>query len=416
MNLKNSYHILKNYKQDPLGFLYRIMEEKGHRAHLNVFGRNLFIISSPEDVIHVLKTNDKNYSKGRTTQMLRSFLGNGLITNEGESWKEHHRQIRPMMNFRNIIQFRERIEKVVRDFVSNELQRNELNLFQKMNRLTWNIVLQTLFSEEITPSLLGWLDEIQELMEIITRKTRSSIPLPFWVPTQDNQKLKQILKKFDEHVFGMIENRKKNPGGDDLLQHLINLKTLSDEEIRDEIMTFMMAGHETITNSMAWTIIELGKNRQHIEKIFEELKVNDLMEAKHLGLVINEGLRFWPPVWVFMRSAKDWDQIGELKIPPKSNVVLAVYNSHHSKDLWESPEEFKPERFEEEINPGAFYPFGLGPRACIGASFANIEARIILGEIIKNFSWEIREEEKQQFHPGISLRPLNNLDIVFRKR
>src|SRR5690606_32205796 len=157
---------------------------RGHHAHLQVFGKNLFIISDPEDVIHVLKTNDKNYTKGRTTKMLRSFLGSGLITNEGDSWKENHRQIRPMMNYRNVINFRERIENVVHQFFKDSMEVSDLNLFQKMNQLTWMIVLQTLFSEEPSPSLMGWLEEIQELLEIITRKTRSSLPLPFWIPTR----------------------------------------------------------------------------------------------------------------------------------------------------------------------------------------------------------------------------------------
>jgi cytochrome P450 len=128
----------------------------------------------------------------------------------------------------------------------------------------------------------------------------------------------------------------------------------------------------------------------------------------------------WPPVWVFMRQAETEDKIGDLLIPQKANVVLAPFLSHRAEDLWEDPEVFRPERFmgesKKKIHPGAFYPFGLGPRACIGAYFAGMEAKIILATIVKNYDWDIDKREKQKNEAGISLRPLNNTIMVFRRR
>lgn len=417
MNLKKSYNILKSYRNDPLRYLHSLQLSNGHRTHLNVFGKNLFIISDPEDVFYVLKTNDKNYSKGRSTQMFRSLLGNGLLTNEGSSWKEQHKLIRPMMNIKSMLNFIPRIESVVAEFLPAYMERSDMNAFQKMNLLTWSIALKTLFTEELTPELTEWLEDVQDLVGIITRRTRTSLPLPVWVPTADNRRLKKIIKRFDSHIYGMIEKRKTGEKKNDLLQHLINTGTMSELQIRDEIMTFMMAGHETVTSSISWTLIELGKNPDYIKRIREELKQTSFMDASLLGAVIKEGLRVWPAIWVFMREAKDWDKIGDLAIPPKSNVVLSVYNSHHAKDIWANPDLFYPERFlqDKEFHVGAFYPFGLGPRACIGANFADIEARIVLSHIINNYDWEITTPEEQRFDAGISLRPLSNLNIQFRK-
>lgn len=432
MSLSKSYKTLKEYRADPLGFVVKKHEELGHRIYLNIFGKQLFIISHPDDVIHVLKTNNAAYTKGRTTKALRQFLGSGLITNEGDSWRKQHRLIRPIMNIKSVFDIAPKILSTAIDFVPVIESQTEVNAFREMNRLTWRIILKTLFSLEVTTEMDDWLEEILELMQIITSKTRSSIPVPFWVPTEKHRRLKTIVRKFDKTVYGIIQQRRNGEKKHDLLQLLIDAQEegtakMSDLEIRDEIMTFMMAGHETITNSMTWTLLELAKNPEYKEKLYQESK--QFFETKNFevlntlpwhGAVIDEVMRLWPPVWVFMRQAEQEDKIGDMVIPPKANVVLAPYLSHRAKDLWENPEKFWPERFmpenKKKIPQGAFYPYGLGPRGCIGMYFAGMEARIILATMVHHFDWELSEIEPQKNEAGISLRPLNNITMKFRRR
>jgi cytochrome P450 len=432
MSILKSYKTLKEYRRDPLRFVFKLMTEQGHRGKLSIFGKKLLVISDPQDVIHVLKNNNASYTKGRTTKALRQFLGSGLITNEGDSWRKQHRLIRPIMNMKSIYDLAPRIQATTYEFISGMKSDSEVNSFNEMNRLTWRIILKTLFSQEPTKEMDEWLHEILELMHIITGKTRSSIPIPFWVPTKKHRRLKSIIKKFDDHVFGLINERRKGSKKSDLLQLLIDAQEegasrMSDLEIRDEIMTFMMAGHETITNSMTWTLIELAKNPQYFPLVYEEAKAfheNKNFEVLYsmpwLGAVIDEALRLWPPVWVFMRQAEVTDKIGEIEVPPKSNVVLATYNSHRSSDFWERPNDFYPERFlpteKKKIQTGSYYPFGLGPRACIGAYFAGMEARIILATLIYHFDWNLLNLDNQEYDAGISLRPTNNILMNFRRR
>lgn len=431
MNIFSSYKILKEYRSDPITFVKKVFKLNGHRTHLSIFGKELFIISKPEDVIHVLKTNNNSYTKGRTTKALRQFLGNGLITNEGESWRKQHKLIRPVMNQKSIFELAPKILSTSKSFVP-VLQRDEVDAFLEMNRLTWRIILKTLFTLEINEELDRWLDDILDLMRIITNKTRSSIPIPFWVPLSSHQRMRSIINKFDSHVFKLIEERRSGDRKDDLLQLLIDAQEegtarMSDREIRDEIMTFMMAGHETITNSMTWTLIELANHPEYISKIRDEadafFKNNNFEELNNspwLGAVIDEVMRLWPPVWVFMRQAEVPDKIGDWTIPKKANVVLAPILSHRAPDLWETPEKFYPERFlpehKKKIPAGAFYPFGLGPRACIGAYFAGMEARIILATLVHHFDWSLIDRAEQKTEAGISLRPANNTLMNFRKR
>lgn len=431
MNISESYKTLKEYRSDPLAFVKKVFQLNGHRTHLNIFGKQLFIISKPEDVIHVLKTNNSSYTKGRTTKALRQFLGNGLITNEGESWRKQHRLIRPVMNVKSIFEIAPKILSTAEEFAP-VLNSTRVDAFHEMNRLTWRIVLKTLFSLDINAELDDWLDDILDLMRIITKKTRSSIPIPFWVPVANHRRMRKIIKKFDSQVYALIQERRKGSPKADLLQLLIDsqeegLVKMTDHEIRDEIMTFMMAGHETITNSMTWTLIELAHNQEYILKLREEAdkfhhdkNFEALYNSPWHTAVLDEVMRLWPPVWVFMRQAEEADKLGDLHIPPKANVVLAPILSHLAPDLWENPEKFYPERFlpeeRKKIPQGAFYPFGLGPRACIGAYFAGMEAKIILSTLVHHYDWSILEAGEQKNEAGISLRPTSNTIMSFRKR
>ncbi len=432
MSFLKSYRTLKDYRSDPLGFIQNLHRLQGHRARLEIFGKKIFFVSHPDDVVYVLKTNNSSYTKGRTTKALRRFLGNGLITNEGESWRKQHRMIRPVMNLRSVFDLAPKMLETVETFLPSLDVDGDVDGFHQMNRLTWRIILRTLFSQEPTPALDEWLHEILELMRIITAKTRSSLPIPFWVPTGNHLRLREIIAKFDRHVFGLIHERRHGTRKQDLLQLLIDAQgegttQMSDREIRDEIMTFMMAGHETITNSLTYTLIEIAKHsecRVELEReartFFSDRDFEKLNTVPWHGAVLDEVMRLWPPVWVFMRQAEISDKLGDQVIPPGANVVLAPILSHRAADLWDAPNEFRPSRFlpeeKKKIPAGAYYPFGLGPRACIGAYFAGIEARIILACLVQHFTWEILDPGPQLNEAGISLRPVNNIMMRFRRR
>jgi cytochrome P450 len=431
MTLFHSYQTLKEYRNNPLGFIEQQFKKNGHTTKLNIFGKKIFIISRPEDVLHVLKMNHASYSKGRTTKALQKFLGNGLITNDDmSSWRKQHRLIRPIMNLKSIYELAPKIFETTLEFMPELIRSERVNSFHEMNRLTWRIILKTLFSQEVTPEMDEWLTDILELMEIITHKTRSALPIPFWVPTKRHKRMRSIIQKFDDYVFKLINQRRSGEKKHDLIQLLIDTQEegesrMNDREIRDEVMTFLMAGHETITNSLTWLLIEIAKNKScrvslesEADDFFVTKDFESLNNAPWMGAVINESMRMWPPVWVFMRQAEKEDQIGDVSIPVGANVVLGTYLTHRAPDLWERPDEFLPERFLDvgKIPQGAFYPFGLGPRACIGAYFAGMEARIILASIIHFYDWTIPDPLPQKSSAGITLRPTNNLNMSFRRR
>jgi cytochrome P450 len=431
MNFFNSYRTLKEYRRDPLEFMKKKFHEQGDFIRLNIFGKKIYIVSNPNLVVEVLKTKHQFYSKGRTTKMLKKFLGSGLITNDDiPSWRKQHRLIRPLMNPKSIFELAPKIDSIAEDFIQSLASKDEINGFHEMNRLTWRVILKTLFSQEPTPEMDLWLEDILELMEIITRKTRSLIPLPFWLPTKDHRRLREIIEKFDHFVLNLIRSRRNSQEKrDDLIQLLINAKeddlVMSDLEIRDEIMTFLMAGHETITNTMSWLLIETAHHpeighfvRDEVEAFLSLKNYQDLFNARKMNSVLDEVMRLWPSVWVFMRQAEGVHQLGSHEISKGANVVLAPILSHRSPKLWEDPEEFKWERFldKKQMHPGAFYPFGVGPRACIGMYFAYMEAKIIYSHLIHSYEWSIVNQEPQEWVAGITLRPKNNLRLKLKNK
>lgn len=432
MSLKKSYKALKEYRSNPLLFIKNLHKQQGHRIQLKIFNKKLFILSHPEDVMHVLKSNHGAYSKGRTTKTLRQFLGNGLLTNEGESWRRQHRLSRPAMGLKSVYVLAPRMFDTTFEYIHQLFNKSEVDILAEMNKLTWRIVLQTLFSQKPTAEMDVWLNDVLVMMNLVTKKTRTALPMPFWVPTPEHLAIKRILNRFDEYIYGLIaERRRSKHEAKDFLQLLIDAseegtKGMTDREIRDEVITFLMAGHETVTNSMSWTLIEIAKNPQYKDVLREEASFfftnwnyEALNDSPWITAVIDEAMRLWPPVWVFMRQAQKDDKIGDLLIPRKTNVVVAPYLTHHSSDFWENPEVFYPERFlaseRKKHVSGAFYPFGLGPRACIGASFAGMETKIILATLIHHFDWEIVEPKIQQTEAGITLRPKNNTLVKLKR-
>jgi cytochrome P450 len=435
MSLLTSLAIIKNYRKDPLAFFQNEFIKNGHRSELNILGKKMLILTHPDDVIHILKDNYQSYSKGRTTKVLKEILGNGLITNEGESWRRQHRLIRPIMSPRVVQGFGLKINSTVQDMLAVIKTDVPVDSFQLMNKMTWRIVLSTLFSQKATPELDNWLDDILFFMKLVTDRTRSAIRLPFWVPVPRHIKVKSISRKFGNYVDELTNSRRKMEEGKkprDLLQLLLEAE---DEErpgvkmdpalVKDEIITFLMAGHETITNTLSWTLILLAQNPSYIKKLQEEADQfalsNDyqqLTSAPWTSAVIDESMRLWPSVWALMRKALVNDKIGDFIIPKNTDVVFSPFLSHRAPNFWERPLDFYPERFmgKTKLQQGIFYPYGFGPRACIGSHFAGLEAKIILANFIHKFEWSIEKSEPQKYEANITLRPMNNTVMIFKER
>jgi len=397
-----SYMTLKEFLKDPLEFISQVSKNQGPVAHMTFFGKHLYLVSSPEDVTQVLKTDNQIFIRGKALKEMQKFLGKGLITNDGDEWRKQHILIRPTMAAKNVI------------------------------KLAWRIVLRALFSQPSNDEMDDWLTDILEMISIVTSKIRSPLKIPLWMPTRKNRRFKSILKKFDNYVFELISSRRSGERKEDFLQFLLDaheegVEGMTDQKLRDEVLTFLMAGHETVTNTMTWALIELGKNKDYIELLQQEAKAfectkdfDQLLSAPYLGAVIDEAMRLWPPVWVTRREVSKETVVNGKSIPKGATVLISPYLSHRNPVVWIDPEKFRPERFlpeeKKKMVSGQFYTYGLGPRACIGMHLANLELRIILATIVSRYDWSILNPGPQECVAEITLRPKNNLHLQFRRR
>ncbi len=426
-----------DYRKDPLGYFQKQTDQFGDFSYINMMGKNVYLVSNPEAVDYILQKNSNNFLKGRTTQKLKKVIGNGLITSEGQSWKKNNSLIRKSFTLKTINSLAPLFRTYSMDLCSHLNDKKEIDILSEMNTLSLKIIFRSLFNQDIEGDLTQFIHNVHYIMDHILYLTRSILPIPSFIPTVRSIKFNQALEQIDLLIEKVINKRKEdiNKGiiYNDILSLLLNRETqgeISQQQIHDEIITLLMAGHETITNTLTFSFILLCQNTKYFEElntfaneVFKENKINtQLLESNNIAKqVINESMRLYPPVWVFMRENIEKDNILKYEIPKKSMLILAPYYTHRSEKYWQNSLEFRPERFEvSNINANIegvkFFPFGHGPRICLGNNLAYLEAQIILLSLIQHFQFELEKPEKQRLSPGITIRAINNLNFKITKR
>jgi len=257
--------------------------------------------------------------------------------------------------------------------------------------------------------------------------------LPPWIPTLRNIRFKRARAELNRQVYRIIDKRKnENIPYNDLLKMLMEAgkanSGMSDGQLRDEVMTLLLAGHETTENLLSWACCLISQHPSVCNKLKDELKevldgrdpgVGDLPSLKYTKAILQESLRLYPPVWIIRRNTINQDLIGGYPIPPGTTVTLCSYTLHRHPDFWSEPEKFNPERFLPGKNAGpavsAYFPFGGGPCSCVGSHFAMMEAQIILGMIFRRYSMELEPGHPVEPEPLVTLRPRHGLRMILKQ-
>jgi cytochrome P450 len=269
---------------------------------------------------------------------------------------------------------------------------------------------------------------------VLIRRTTGILPLPTWVPTPDNRKLLRARGKLDAVVNRIIAERRKSGAGDDLLGMFMSTtdadtgERMDDVQLRDEVMTILLAGHETTANALSWTFWLLGR-APHVErKLREELdtvlggrepSLADVPKLKYTLAVLNESLRLYPPVWAIARRAEADDVIGGAHIPKGSLVFMSPWVIHRNAQVWTDPEAFDPERFLSDTRPKgrcAFMPFSSGPRKCIGDQFALLEGQLVLATLLQRVHLPLQGGRQVVPEPAVTLRPGGGVWVTAKAR
>lgn len=378
-----------------------------------------YILSKPDHVQYVLEKNQKNYTKASEYQELKHVMGEGLLTSEGDRWLQQHRLMMPMFHKRSIKNFGDMIideaQSMMQRWEQLESRGESINLLDEMKRITLKIICRALFSSDVEDFVDVVSEELETLRTAFNHRVRG-FHIPLWIPTPMNRKANKAIERLNRIVNGLINDRRGNEEDyDDFLSMLMLAEdeetgeTMSHNQVRDEVMTFFLAGHETTANALTWTWYALDNNPYIHAKLHYE--ITDILgqqepsfswdlyeELDYAGQVVDESMRIYPPVPLFGREAIDDDQIGNYEVPAGTSLMLSQYIIHRDPEIWEDPMEFDPERFAgdnpEDKHRFSYFPFGGGARMCIGKELALLEARIILSLVVNEFRLERTEPDR----------------------
>jgi len=414
---------LRSYVNDPLAFLQKHQEEYGDIFSFRVANRRLIFINHPDYIKRVLQENHRNYIKSEAYRKLALLLGNGLFTSDGEYWRSQRRTIQPAFHRDQIKTYAEVMHNFSMELVNQWKKENEVELAKEMTNVTLRIISKTMLDIELDKEGQTVEEHLPFVLKYLVNRITSPVAAPLWIPTKDNQKFKATIKVLDELIHEIIQYKKKNLSID-LLSQLIMLKDeetgkgMNDRQLRDEVMTIFLAGHETTAMGMTWMLNYLLRDEEVMSKMVLEVeKVKnpwDAVQNYYIQNVINEALRLFAPVWILSREAVGSDKLGTYNIERGDRIIFSPYMVHHHPDFWDFPEEFSPERFDKEIpHRYAYFPFGGGPRVCIGQHFALMEMTILLVNILKSFpGMKLKSQEDVGYDYSITLRPAKEIKVI----
>jgi cytochrome P450 len=440
---------LPDLRRDPLGTLIDARATYGDVVKFRAGFWFAYFLAHPNHIKHVLQDNNENYRKGFTFDYLKPVLGLGLLTNEGDSWLHQRRLAQPAFHSQGQAELVELMAGAVGRTLASWLERPDGSLIDvalEMTGLTMEIVSRALFGGGFGADAAQVSDAVRVAQEHVNWQITHLIAVPDRYPTRRNSQFRRALGVLDTVVFSIIEQRRAAAGPEatgpnncktasDLLGLLLEARDedtgegMTDGQLRDEVMTIFLAGHETTANALAWSWSLLAVNPEIEERLHAEVDsvlhdklpcLADLPRLRYTRMVFDETLRLRPPVWAVCRFPLADDVASGYRIPAHASIILSPYVTHRHPEFWDDPLRFDPDRFLPEhvaTRPKyAYFPFGGGPRMCIGSEFAIMEGVIALAMIAQQFRLRPVPGHEVELEPLITLRPRGGLPMLLERR
>lgn len=440
---------LPEFIKSPIDFFARLARDYDELIEFNFAGMNVVLITDGDLAHQILVKEIQNFRKSdRDALIMGRVLGRGLVTNtDFAHHKTQRKLVQPGFHFRRIQSYADTMSTYTSEFVNN-WDSGLRDVSDDMFKLTMYIVCKTLFNVDMH-EMAEEADKIGDTMKVvqdcIDHQFNQMVDLPNWFPSPTNIKLNKARKVLNDTISKMIETRRAEtdnskfdnaePKHLDMMSMLLDAKyqdgsSMSDQLVMDELITLFVAGHETTSNALTWTIYLLTQNpdiqknlQEELDRVLEsrDAQFNDLESLKYTEMVIKESMRLLPPAWTLnARQANQTISVGKYLFPKDKVVFISPYANHRNPKYFEEPEKFDPERFSEErektIPKHAYMPFGTGPRVCIGQSFAMMEAKLILATLLNRF--EAIDDKNMKFEPQaqITLSNKEGMKVYLQKR
>jgi len=415
---------------DPLARFEAWAREYGDIFHYRAAWLPVYFLNHPDYIERVLVTQQQDFLKDRVIQNSRWFLGQGLLTNEGSSWLRQRRLSQPAFHRDRLAMYAKTIAEYSHEGVSSWRDGEVRDLHQDMMELTLRIVAKLLFGVEVGEQTQRVSHALNLLMKHSSGIRMILPPIVRYLPLPTLIRMRRAISRLDETVYTIIRQRRAS-GEDtgDLLSMLIAARDedgtqMSDRQLRDEVMTFLLAGYETTALALSWMWYLLSQNRSAEAELHQELAAvlkgraatfGDLPQLRFTEAVVKETMRLYPPAWSVAREAAREVEIAGYRIPAGSNIVMSQWIMHRDQRYFPDPHKFDPARWlngaTQRLPRYAYFPFGGGPRLCIGASFAMMEAALVLATIAPKFSFRLLPGHLVKPVPSITLRPQHGIKM-----
>jgi cytochrome P450 len=439
--------IVRSFLKDPIGTLSKIANEYGDLSYFKMGRLHVYLVNNPDYIEKILIYDHSNFSKGPRLQSAKRLLGEGLVTSEGEFHKSQRKLIQPLFLPKKIASYGPIMTERALNMIKGWKNGSVVDIHSELMKVTLSIICKSVMDYDM---------ESQQAKDFgnafaITKKYASRLQHPIGQLLDRVPILPKVAQaraagsKLNTIVYGLVAERRekiekdKSFSGEDLLSKLIKVQaddgsTMTDKQLRDEIITILIAGHETTSNALTWTYYLLSQNPKVERKVFDEIdsvlgrdsgefkrpSIADLPKLDYVEKVFREAMRLYPPVWTMGRFVQNDYALGGYTLPKGSSLMFSQYVMHHSSKYYDNPETFDPDRWTEEFKMHlprfSYFPFGGGIRGCVGEPFAWQEGILLLATISSYWSMRLAPNQRVKLQPGITLSPKNGIKMKLKSR
>lgn len=422
---------LLEVRRDRLKFVTHATQTYGDLICFRMGPKRLYLLNHPDYARHVLCDNVTNYRKGLGLIEAKPLLGEGLLTSDGELWASQRRLLQAAFHNKRMDDFSHAMVDAANVMLERWQKRastEQVDIAHEMVGLTINILGSTLFRIDFTDTI----EDISGDLTLLTRWAMSRMTsiwkLPLHVPTPKNRRARAALQRLESIVEKMIRQH-AHPGNDGLLSLLAAQNSENSKQVRDEVMTLLLAGHETTAATLTWVWYLLSQHPEVERRLHAEVDqvlggrpatLSDIPRLVYTKMIVSETLRLYPPVWLLPRKTINPDRLDHHNIPANSDVLVCVYTIHRHPRFWHEAERFDPERFATDKGPErdscAYLPFGAGPRTCLGSRFGLMEVMLTVATIAQRFSLRLAGDQKVEPEASLTLHPRRGLPMSLHRR
>jgi cytochrome P450 len=404
------------FRSDPIAYFDAVFRTFGDVAAFRAWPFTSFFIVHPDHIKHVLQENNQGYVKGIVIAKLKVLIGEGLFTSEGDFWRRQRRLAQPAFHRQRLAGFAEAMTAATEGLLDRWAARarsgEPFDVSAQMSMLTLDVVGRTLFGRGLADQSDRVSAGLLEALELMNDRVTSFVPSPMWWPSAANRRLRHAIGTLDRVVYEIIETRRRDPeSGGDLLSMLMQARdeetgeSMTDRQLRDEVMTFLLAGHETTAMALSWTWYLLARHPEVERRLATEVAsalggrtpaAEDLPRLPYARQVVEEAMRLYPPVAGFVRQAVRPDTIAGYQVPKGAIINIVPWVTHRHPAFWDHPDRFDPDHFAPDAvqkRPRfAYLPFSGGPRLCIGNEFALMEAQLVIAMTLQRYRLRLTAE------------------------